>query len=107
MLKQRGRFVTVEGGDGVGKSTNIAYITAELQRRGIEYVQTREPGGTPLAEQIRELLLLPRDEPVAENTELLLMFAARAQHVEQLIRPALAAGKWVLCDRFTPALYTK
>ena len=100
-----GRFITLEGIEGVGKTTNLNYVRDYLQQRGIEVVTTREPGGTPLAEQIRELLLTPRQEPVAELTELLLMFAARAQHLHALIEPALARGAWVLCDRFTDATF--
>lgn len=99
------RFITIEGGEGVGKSTNIQFITARLQQAGIDYVLTREPGGTPLAEKVRDLLLNEHDEPVAEMTELLLIFAARAQHLQQVIEPALKAGKWVVCDRFTDATY--
>lgn len=101
----KGCFITLEGIEGVGKTTNLGFIQAYLEERGIEVVRTREPGGTPLAEAIRELLLTPRDEPVAELTELLLMFAARAQHIEERIRPALERGAWVLCDRFTDATY--
>ncbi len=99
------RFITVEGGEGVGKTTNIAFIRKWLDQQGLDYVATREPGGTPLAEEIRGLLVSPREEIVDENTELLLMFAARAQHLSQVIRPALNAGRWVLCDRFTDATY--
>ena len=99
------RFITIEGGEGVGKSTNIQFITARLQQAGIDYVLTREPGGTPLAEKVRELLLNEHDEAMAEMTELLLIFAARAQHLQQVIVPALKAGKWVVCDRFTDATY--
>ena len=98
-------FVTIEGGEGVGKSTNIAFVAEQLKKQGIRFILTREPGGTPLAEDIRQLLLTPRDEPVAENTELLLMFAARAQHIAQVIEPALARGEWVICDRFTDATF--
>lgn len=105
MSMTRGCFITVEGTEGVGKTTNLDFIQQRLEQQGIEVVRTREPGGTPLAEDIRELLLTPRNEPVAELAELLLMFAARAQHLQQVIRPALAAGKWVLCDRFTDATY--
>ncbi len=101
----RGRFVTLEGGEGVGKSTNVAFVARWLRDHGCEVVTTREPGGTPLAESIRDLLLTVREEPVAGMTELLLVFAARAQHLEQVIRPALARGAWVLCDRFTDATY--
>ncbi|WP_415884786.1 dTMP kinase [Neptuniibacter sp. QD37_6] len=100
-----GRFITVEGTEGVGKSTNIEYLCQLLRDRGIEIVLTREPGGTPLAEELRELLLSPRDERVSEDTELLLMFAARTQHIENVIRPALERGAWVISDRFTDATY--
>ncbi len=105
MTESRGLFITVEGGEGVGKTTNLAFIADFLRSNGIDLVQTREPGGTPLAEQIRALLLEARDEPVAPMAELLLMFAARAQHLEQVIQPALEVGRWVLCDRFTDATY--
>lgn len=101
----RGRFLTLEGGEGVGKSTNIQFITRLLADQGIDCLVTREPGGTELAEKIRELLLSDHSEPVCEMTELLLVFAARAQHLQQKIKPALDAGKWVLCDRFTDATY--
>lgn len=101
----RGQFITLEGGEGVGKSTNLAVITQWLQQRKIDFIVTREPGGTPLAEQIRQLLLAPREEQVSERAELLLMFAARAQHIATIIEPALAAGRWVLCDRFTDATH--
>ena len=101
----KGLFLTVEGAEGVGKSTNIAFIRSTLESKGIEVVVTREPGGTDMAEEIRAVLLKNRTEPVAENAELLLMFAARAQHIESLIKPALAAGKWVISDRFTDATY--
>src|SRR5690606_39195273 len=99
----RGKFITVEGGEGVGKSTNIALIAEMLAAAGQPPVRTREPGGTPLAEQIRQLLLAHGDEPMSAWTELLLIFAARAQHLAQVIEPALAAGQWVLRDRFTDA----
>jgi dTMP kinase len=105
MAKRKGRFITVEGGEGVGKTTNLAFIADQLRAVGIELLQTREPGGTPLAEQIRGLLLDARTEPVAPMAELLLVFAARAQHIQQVVLPALEAGKWVLCDRFTDATY--
>jgi len=98
-------FVTLEGIEGVGKSTNLAFIRDWLRQHGHEVVETREPGGTPLAEEIRALLLQPRDEAVAPDTELLLMFAARAQHVAGVITPALAAGKTVLSDRFVDASF--
>lgn len=101
----RGRFITLEGSEGSGKSTNLAFIHQHLQESGIDVILTREPGGTPLGEAIRELLLDHRNNEMASDTELLLMFAARAQHLEELILPALEAGKWVLCDRFTDATY--
>lgn len=100
-----GRFITVEGTEGVGKSTNMVFIESWLKKQGINVLCTREPGGTPLAEEIRELLLRPRDELVSETAELLLMFAARAQHLEKVILPALQSGTWVLCDRFTDATF--
>ena len=100
-----GKFITLEGGEGVGKSTNLTFIQTQLENQGIEVVTTREPGGTDFAEKIRALLLDNREEAVSEKTELLLMFAARAQHIEQVIQPALAQGQWVLCDRFTDATY--
>ena len=102
---RQGRFITIEGSEGAGKSTNIAVVEATLRESGIEFVSTREPGGTPMAEALRRLVLEERDEPVDPLTELLLMFAARKQHVENLIQPALAAGKWVVCDRFTDATF--
>lgn len=105
MAIKPGKFITIEGTEGVGKSTNLAYVHSWLQQRGIEVVVTREPGGTPLAEQIRELLLARRDEQVDETAELLLVFAARAQHLQQVIKPALSRGAWVLSDRFTDATY--
>jgi len=100
-----GCFITLEGPEGAGKSTNREFIAEHLRERGIDVLLTREPGGTPLAERIRELLLAPSDEPMASDTELLLVFAARAQHLDQVIRPALARGAVVLCDRFTDATY--
>lgn len=102
---RRGLFITLEGPEGAGKTTNRAFIAEQLQRDGFELVLTREPGGTPVAEKIRELLLAQHEEPVAPDAELMLMFAARAQHLQQLILPALAEGKVVLCDRFTDATY--
>ncbi|MGB3622214.1 dTMP kinase [Ketobacter sp. MCCC 1A13808] len=101
----KGRFITVEGSEGVGKTTNIEFIKHWLAENRIEFIVTREPGGTPLAEQLRELLLQPREESVDETAELLMVFAARAQHLNQVILPALRQGKWVLCDRFTDATY--
>ncbi len=105
MSTARGKFITVEGGEGVGKSTNIHCIETFLHSQSIPFIKTREPGGTPLAEEVRQLLLAPREEAVCEKTELLLMFAARAQHLQQVILPALQRGEWVLCDRFTDATY--
>ncbi|MDU9397850.1 MULTISPECIES: dTMP kinase [Pseudomonadaceae] len=100
-----GLFITLEGPEGAGKSTNRDFIASRLRERGVEVLLTREPGGTPLAERIRELLLAPSDESMAVDTELLLMFAARAQHLDRVIRPALEARQVVLCDRFTDATY--
>jgi dTMP kinase len=100
-----GLFVTLEGPEGAGKSTNREYLAERLRASGVEVLLTREPGGTPLAERIRELLLAPSDERMAADTELLLVFAARAQHLAEVIRPALARGCVVLCDRFTDATY--
>ncbi|GHC20590.1 dTMP kinase [Aidingimonas halophila] len=105
-MNERGRFITVEGSEGVGKTSNIEFICHWLQSRGMEVVRTREPGGTPRAEAIRKLLLDPgHDEPLDDDAELLLVFAARAQHLATKIRPALARGAWVICDRFTDATY--
>lgn len=101
----RGKFITVEGGEGVGKTTNVEFIESLLRNHDIEYVSTREPGGTPLAEKIRTLLLGLDDETLDPSAELLLVFAARAQHISQLIKPALDNGSWVICDRFTDATY--
>ena len=104
-IRSPGKFITLEGGEGVGKTTNLQYITQLLTSRGIDFVVTREPGGTRLAENIRTLLLGDHEEEVSEMTELLLIFAARAQHLSKVIMPALAAGKWVVSDRFTDATY--
>ena len=101
----RGKFITIEGTEGVGKTTNMAFIKGWLEAKKLPYISTREPGGTPLAEQVRELLLAPRAELVCSASELLLMFAGRAQHIDQVIEPALAEGRWILCDRFTDATY--
>ena len=101
----RGKFITIEGTEGVGKTTNIEYIKQWLENNGISYVNTREPGGTPFAEEIRQVLLANREEKVCSKAELLMMFAGRAQHIDQVIEPQLAQGNWVLCDRFTDATY--
>lgn len=100
-----GKFITVEGTEGVGKSSNLAFIERYLRDAGKEVIRTREPGGTGLGERIRALLLDARRTDMCDDTELLLMFAARAQHLHEVIRPALAAGKWIVCDRFTDATY--
>ena len=105
MTQSRGKFITLEGGEGVGKSTNLPFIENYLSQRGISVISTREPGGTKLAETLRGLLLDHDSEALAEQTELLLMFAARAQHIKHVIEPALARGQWVLCDRFTDSTY--
>ncbi len=102
---KRGKFITLEGGEGVGKTTNLRFIQDYLQQQNISVTVTREPGGTALAEKIRQLVLDADSEKVAETSELLLMFAARAQHIQHVIAPALAQGDWVLCDRFTDATY--
>lgn len=100
-----GRFITLEGGEGAGKTTQMAAIGQWLAARGIEAVPTREPGGTQLGEAIRGILMGEYDEPTPATAELLLMFAARAAHLEQVIEPALARGAWVISDRFTDASY--
>jgi dTMP kinase len=102
---RRGKFLTIEGTEGVGKSTNLLFVRDWLLARDLEVVVSREPGGTPLAEEIRSLLLAKRAEKVDETAELLLVFAARAQHLQEVIIPALERGAWVLCDRFTDATY--
>jgi dTMP kinase len=100
-----GRFLTIEGIEGVGKTTQLARLSAALTQRAIAHVVTREPGGTPLAERIREIVLNARDEALPPTAELLLMFAARAVHVTNHVEPNLRAGRWVLCDRFIDATY--
>lgn len=104
-MQGRGLFITVEGGEGAGKSTNMAFLEARLRGAGVDLLVTREPGGTGLGEDVRELLLRPREEAVDPLAELLLIFAARAQHISEVIEPALSSGRWVLCDRFTDATY--
>ena len=101
-MTARGRFVTFEGIDGAGKSTQIGFVDDWLRGRGMEVLLTREPGGTPIGESLREMIL---HRPMQPRTETLLMFAARCEHVLAVIEPALAAGRWVLCDRFTDATY--
>ena len=100
-----GRFITIEGGEGAGKSTAQTFLADKLTAQGISVLQTREPGGTPLAEAIRRNLLSVDEEAPVEMAELLLVFAARAQHLAKVIEPALQQGQWVLCDRFTDATY--
>ena len=97
----RGRFITMEGGEGAGKSTMMGHVADWLENAGHRVVRTREPGGTDLAEKLREILLDRNNISLSGRAELLLLFAARAQHLEELIRPALVRGDWVLCDRFT------
>ncbi len=105
MSLPRGKFITLEGTEGVGKTTNLAFIQQWLEQKNIPLTVTREPGGTPLAEELREMLLQKREEPVDHSAELLMVFAARAQHLNQVIKPALEKGEWVLCDRFTDATF--
>ena len=102
MTRNKGKFITFEGIDGAGKSTHIATVVDLLKARGLDVVSTREPGGTPLGEKLRELLL---HEPMHLETEALLMFAARREHLALVIEPALARGAWVVCDRFSDATY--
>ena len=97
-----GKFITFEGVDGAGKSTHLAWFADALRQRGLDVVITREPGGTPLGEQLRKILL---NQPMSSGTEALLMFAARLEHIEQVIKPALRAGKWVISDRFSDASF--
>jgi len=105
MASARGRFITVEGIEGAGKSTNLTFVQSLLQLAGRTTVLTREPGGTPLGEELRRLLLAPSNSPMSVEAELLLMFAARCEHLRRFIRPALERGTWVLCDRFVDASY--
>ncbi len=100
-----GRFITVEGIEGVGKTTNLNFIRDYLNAQGKDVLLTREPGGTALGENIRELLLSHKHDGMAGDTELLMMFSARAEHLDKIIRPSIAKGRWVLCDRFTDATY--
>ena len=105
MNPARGKLITLEGGEGAGKSTLMAGLFSHLQQRGIDVLQTREPGGTALGEAVRTLVLDPSLRHIVPQTEALLMFAARAQLVREALRPALVAGQWVLCDRYTDASY--
>ena len=105
MADDYGKFITLEGSEGVGKTTNIELVCELLEASKVPFIRTREPGGTPLAEALREAMLAVREEEVSGMTELLIVFAARTQHLEQVIRPALALGQWVVCDRFTDASY--
>ena len=104
-MSMAGRFITMEGIEGVGKTTQVARLSAALEKLGIAHVVTREPGGTPLAESIREVVLSARAETLPPTAELLLMFAARAVHLANHVEPNLRAGRWVICDRFTDATY--
>lgn len=101
----RGRFITIEGGEGAGKSTMMSRVVLWLEKAGHRVISTREPGGTELAEKLRDILLDNNNISLSGRAELLLLFAARAQHLDELIRPALARGDWVLCDRFTDATW--
>ena len=101
----QGGFITIEGGEGAGKSTNADFVLELIRDRGLDAVATREPGGTPLAEEIRSMLLAGRDEAVDPLTETLLIFAARAQHLATVIEPNLDAGRWVVCERFTDSTF--
>lgn len=105
MTELRGRFISLEGGEGAGKSTLLAGLRAHIAGQGIDLVQTREPGGTPVGEAVRAIVLDPTARGMAAETELLLMFASRAQLVRETVRPALEAGRWVLCDRYVDASY--
>jgi dTMP kinase len=105
MSTRRGWFITLEGGEGAGKSTSLAFVRQWLEQAGHSVVMTREPGGTPVGERIREILLHAHDLDISTDVEALLMFAARAQHLSQVILPALARGTTVVCDRFTDATY--
>lgn len=104
-MQTPGKFITLEGGEGVGKTTNLAFIRDWLEGQGVDLVVTREPGGTPLSEAVRALLLDNAYQGMDVTAELLLVFAARAEHINRLIRPALARGQWVLSDRFTDASF--
>lgn len=101
----KGLFIVLEGGEGVGKTTNMAFIQHYLHERNVSFEYSREPGGTKIAESIRELILSKHEEPMSDMTEILLVFAARAQHLQEKVLPTLECGKWLVCDRFTDATY--
>lgn len=101
----KAKFITLEGVEGMGKSTALRFLEQQLDKRGIQYTRTREPGGTPLAEEIRKILLSKHTEELCAQTELLLMFASRVQNIEHVIKPALARGEWVISDRYTDASF--
>ncbi|WP_196138112.1 dTMP kinase [Aliikangiella sp. G2MR2-5] len=105
MSDSKGFFITLEGSEGVGKTTSLRFVKEIIESKGHKVLVTREPGGTPLAEDLRATLLANREEKIEAETELLLMFAARCQHVNQVIKPALESGTWVICDRFVDASY--
>jgi len=105
MTQAKGMFLTLEGSEGVGKTTSLKFVQKYIESLGYQVLITREPGGTPMAEELRDILLSEREEKVEANTELLLMFASRCQHVSQVIKPALNAGTWVICDRFVDASF--
>lgn len=105
MSKSKGMFISLEGSEGVGKTTSLNFINQYVESLGHQVLLTREPGGTPMAEELRNILLSEREEKIESDTELLLMFAARCQHVNQVIKPALESGFWVICDRFVDASY--
>jgi len=104
-IKDKALFITLEGSEGVGKTSNMEYIKSMLDDANIDYIETREPGGTPLGEALRQTLLGEDFKGMSDDTELMLMFAARAEHVAKVIKPALENGQWVLCDRFTDSTY--
>lgn len=105
MLLPRGKFITIEGQDGAGKTTSLEYLYSEIKAKNLDCLLSREPGGTPMGEAIRDILLKRTELEINPMSELLLIFAARSQHIESVIEPALAQGKWVVCDRFTDASY--
>lgn len=104
-MENKSYFITIEGIEGVGKSSAAKVISSYLEQKKIPHFMTREPGGTPIAEGIRQLLLNVYPEKMHPDTELLLLFGSRAQHIAEVIKPSLSAGKWVICDRFTDASY--